>query len=198
MPYVNFIFSQDPGTAPRRAKGNGCDHGGRIAAKRRTAGALTATIIAAALLLAGPAAAEPPLSGTARVVDGDTLEVAGQKVRLLGLDAPESKQVCQRDGQPWRCGDASADALRDIVAGRSVRCDVRGRDRWGRSLAVCYADETDLAREMVRRGMAVAYYPKRGIRGPAYDAEEAEAEAAQHGLWSSVFVPPADWRKGTR
>lgn len=159
---------------------------------------LTASIIAAALLLAGPAAAEPPLSGTARIVDGDTLEIAGQKVRLLGLDAPEGKQVCQRDGRPWRCGDASADVLRDIVAGRGVRCDVRGRDRWGRSLAVCSAGNADLAREMVRRGMAVVYYPKRGVRGPTYDAEQAEAEAAQRGLWATTFIPPADWRKGKR
>lgn len=138
------------------------------------------------------------MSGTARVVDGDTLEVAGQKVRLLGLDAPEAKQVCQRDGRPWRCGDVSADTLRDLVARRDVRCEVRGRDRWRRSLAVCRAGDTDLAREMVRRGMAVAYYPKRGVRGPTYDAEEAEAEATQRGLWDAAFIPPADWRKGAR
>ena len=150
------------------------------------------------LLLAGTAAAAPPLSGSARVLDGDTLEIAGQKVRLLGLDAPEGKQVCQRDGRPWRCGDAAADALRDIVAGRGVWCDVRGRDRWGRSLAVCRVGDTDLAREMVRRGMAVAYYPERGVRGPSYGAEEVDAEAAQRGLWSSAFIPPADWRKGMR
>ncbi|HMR54767.1 MAG TPA: hypothetical protein PKA67_20170, partial [Amaricoccus sp.] len=114
-------------------------------------GVLTAAITAAGFLLAGPTVAEPPLTGTARIVNGDTLEIAGQKVRLLGLDAPEGRQVCQRGGRPWRC------------------------------------------REMVRRGMAVAYYPKRGGRGPTYDAEQADAEAVQRGLWSSAFLLPVDW-----
>ena len=198
MAYGNFIFSQARCKGSDRAKGNGSDRTGHHAATRRPGGVLTAAIIAAALLLAGPAAAEPPLSGTARIVDGDTLEIAGQKVRLLGLDAPEGKQVCQRDGRPWRCGDAAAAVLRDIVAGRGVRCDVRGLDRWGRSLAVCQAGDTDLAREMVRRGMAVAHYPKRGVRGPTYDDEHADAKTVQRGLWGGAFVRPADWRKGAR
>lgn len=115
----NLRFSQVRHAALDRAKGNGSVPTGHVTATCRPVGALTAAIIAAVLLLAGPTAAEPPLTGTARVLDGDTLEVAGQKVRLLGLDAPEGRQVCQRDGRPWRC------------------------------------------REMVRRGMAVAYYPKR-------------------------------------
>ena len=159
--------------------------------------------IAACLGLAGgfalppwPAIGGPPNATNARVIDGDTLDVAGERIRLLGLDAPEGKQVCQRDGRPWQCGDDATAALRGLMAGRPVHCDVKGRDRYQRALAVCTAGGTDLAREMVRRGMAVAYYPSRGVRGPSYDAEEADAEAAQRGLWGGSFVRPSEWRQG--
>jgi endonuclease YncB( thermonuclease family) len=138
------------------------------------------------------------ITGAAKATDGDTLEIAGQKVRLLGLDAPEGKQVCQRDGREWRCGDGATLALRSLVAGRAVVCEVKGHDRYQRALAVCTAGGMDVAREMVRRGLAVAYYPARGVRGPSYEAEEAEAEAAQRGLWGGSFVRPSDWRKGER
>ena len=151
----------------------------------------------ALLLLATPAAAEQ-LAGTAHVVDGDTLDVAGQRVRLIGIDAPEGRQVCQRDGRPWRCGDDAKDTLESLVATRAVTCDVKGHDRYRRALAACAAGGVDVAREMVSLGMAVAYYPARGVRGPAYDDEEAEAEAAQRGLWGAAFVRPDEWRRGER
>lgn len=147
----DFIFSQARRAAPDRAKGNGSGPSGPHRHARSGRRVLIAAIIAASLLLADPAAAEPPLTGHARVVDGDTLEIAGQKVRLLGLDAPEGKHVCQLDGEPWRCGNAATAALQDLVVGHAVRCEVRGRDRYGRSLAVCRAGDTDLAGEMVRR-----------------------------------------------
>lgn len=149
-------------------------------------------------LLPSSGSAAATIAGSARVTDGDTLVIASQKVRLLGLDAPEGSQVCQRDGRAWRCGDDATAALRGLVAGRSVTCDVKGRDRYQRALAVCTAGDVDVAREMVRSGLAVAYYPARGVRGPSYEAEEAEAEAAQRGLWGGSFIRPYMWRKGER
>jgi endonuclease YncB( thermonuclease family) len=142
-------------------------------------------------LLTAPASAQ-----TARVVDGDSLEVAGQKIRLIGIDAPEGRQLCQRDGREWRCGDDATAALGALVAGHEIRCDVLGHDRWQRGLAVCFAGALELNREMVRQGWALAWYPDRGaIPGPSYDAEQLEAEQAQLGLWSGSFVPPWEWRK---
>lgn len=85
-----------------------------------------------------------------------------------------------------------------LIGDRPVRCDVLGRDRWKRALAVCRAGEVELNREMVRLGWAVAYYPRSGVEGPHYDAEEAEAEAAQRGLWSGAFVRPEERRRGER
>jgi endonuclease YncB( thermonuclease family) len=166
----------------------------------RTLSAFFPLVSVFAVLLTAAASIPPPLFGPAKVLDGDTLEVAGRKVRLIGIDAPEGKQVCQRDGRPWRCGDEAREALRGLIeaANKEVRCEVLGKDRWSRALGVCRAGNSDVGRELVRRGLAVAYYPKRGVRGPVYEAEEADAEAAQRGLWGGAFIRPSEWRKGER
>jgi endonuclease YncB( thermonuclease family) len=131
------------------------------------------------------------------VIDGDSLELAtGEQIRLIGIDAPEGRQVCQRDGLEWRCGDDATAALGKLVAGADVSCDVLGHDRWGRALAVCFANTVEVNREMVRSGWALAWYPERGaVAGPNYDAEQLEAEQEQRGLWSASFVAPWEWRR---
>lgn len=154
-------------------------------------------LVLAAVLAASSADAEP-LTGHARVIDGDSLDIAGTSVRLIGIDAPEGRQVCGRDGLEWRCGDDAEAALVALVDGQRVRCDVLAQDRYQRGLATCWAGEVELNRNMVRLGWAVAYYPARGVKGPLYDAEEAEAEAAQVGLWSGAFIRPDEWRRGVR
>ncbi len=60
-------------------------------------------------LLATPALAD--VAGTASVIDGDTIEVYGQRIHLHGIDAPESRQLCRLDGKPWQCGKNAANAL---------------------------------------------------------------------------------------
>ena len=77
------------------------------------------------------------ISGVARVTDGDTLRIGAQKIRLHGIDAPESKQTCRSGGKAWRCGAAAPRALRERIAGRSIACDERDRDKYGRIVAVC-------------------------------------------------------------
>jgi endonuclease YncB( thermonuclease family) len=127
------------------------------------------------------------------VVDGDTFAIGGQDIRLIGLDAPEGRQTCQRSGRPWRCGEAATAALRGTVRGGAVECQVYGRDRYQRPLAVCRVGGVELNREMVRQGWAVAYHPARGVSGPSY---ASKAEAAQRGIWAGTFTAPADWRAG--
>ncbi len=60
-------------------------------------------------LFATPALAD--VAGTASVIDGDTIEVYGQRIHLHGIDAPESRQLCRLDGKPWQCGKNAANAL---------------------------------------------------------------------------------------
>ncbi len=83
------------------------------------------TLTIALCLLATPALAD--VAGVASVIDGDTLEIHGQRIRLHGIDAPESRQLCRRDGKPWQCGKEAANALADKIARRPVTCEDLGR-----------------------------------------------------------------------
>ena len=72
------------------------------------------------------------IEGVATVLDGDTFEVAGERVRLIGIDAPENNQLCQADGHDWPCGQVATAAVYEMVGGEPVSCAIYGRDRWGR------------------------------------------------------------------
>ena len=133
-------------------------------------------------------------TGPARVIDGDTLDVAGVRIRLHGIDAPESKQSCQAGGKRWSCGREATRALRGRIGGRSVSCQERDRDRYGRVVAVCSASGTDLNAWMVAEGWAFAYRRYSN----AYVAQESGARTARRGLWRGDVIPPWDWRKGKR
>jgi endonuclease YncB( thermonuclease family) len=89
----------------------------------------------------------------------------------------------------------------DLVGLEEVACEVYGRDRFERPLAICRraSDGLDLNREIVRRGWALAWYPARGaILGPDYSGAEEEARQARRGLWRGTFIEPWVWRRGER
>lgn len=163
--------------------------------------AVTAAAAAALLLAAPPALAKGELSGRVdRVVDGDTLIVDGTRVRLFGIDAPESKQSCDRDGGAYACGAASKEALERRIGASPVRCAVKSNDMYNRSVAICYAPPQDgsgadaagdLNAWMVSNGWAVSYrrYSK------AYAPLEEEAQAARRGIWAGTFEVPDAWRR---
>jgi len=129
--------------------------------------------------------------GPARVVDGDTLVVAGQTIRLDGIDAPEGQQRCQLQGRDWACGQQAARELASFLASRPVQCRFNGRDRYDRILAHCEVGGQDIGAWLVRQGWAVAYtrYSQR------YVPEEAEARRLRTGLWAGRFQQPEDWRR---
>ena len=165
--------------------------------RRRRVGRLRA---AAALAILGPAAvaalltpaslpgavATRTLSGRAAVVDGDTLDLDGARVRLLHIDAPET-------AQPE--GPASARHLAGLVRGRTVTCTGETEDGWGRLLAVCTSGGTDLGRAMVAAGEAAVFRR----HGDTYDADERAARAARLGIWADPDpVMPWDYRAAHR
>ncbi len=155
---------------------------------------LLAFAVAVIALLSAPASAQD-ISGRASVVDGDTLEVRGVRIRLFGIDAPEGQQLCKRpSGETWRCGQQSALALSEKLGQATVVCSERATDRYGRSVAVCFLGAEDINGWLVREGWAVAY------RRYSLDYVDAEGTARQSraGIWGSTFVMPWDWRGGQR
>jgi endonuclease YncB( thermonuclease family) len=148
----------------------------------------------AAILVLLPAAALADLTGKPAIIDGDTIEIAGQRIRLHGIDAPESRQLCSLGGKLWQCGKDATDVLAKLISRRPVTCQERDQDRYGRIVAICYAGGEDLNAQMVLQGLALAY--RRYSRD--YVDEEADAQAARRGIWAGKFVLPWEWRRGKR
>jgi endonuclease YncB( thermonuclease family) len=139
------------------------------------------------------AAAAETIKGRASVTDGDTVEIAGKKIRLHGIDAPENGQTCKdQRGTEYRCGQRAAFALADKIGSGPVSCEVRDIDRYKRFVAVCSQKGIDLNAWMVEQGHAIAYrqYSK------DYVPQEEEARAAKRGIWSGSFTPPSEYRRG--
>jgi endonuclease YncB( thermonuclease family) len=132
-----------------------------------------------------------PIIGAARVIDGDTIQIAQFRIRLEGIDAPEWEQTCRdAKGQPWSCGRTATQELSRLIHDRDLTCKPQGRDRYLRVLAVCaLPDGVDVNGWMVRQGWAV-------ISGYAsgYRSEQDEAKAAKRGIWAGSFDLPRDWR----
>ena len=132
------------------------------------------------------------IQGQASVIDGDTIDIHNTRIRLHGIDAPESSQRClNENGQNYRCGRDAAFALDDLIGNKVVSCVERDVDRYGRIIAVCYVGDTDLNEFLVRGGLAVAYRQYSND----YVSAEREARSARRGLWRGQFEMPWDWRR---
>lgn len=151
--------------------------------------------IAIVLTLFGPiSAAQADMSGRASVIDGDTIEIRGQRIRLFGIDAPESSQLCTANAKSWRCGQQAAQALDRKIGARPVQCVERDRDRYRRIVAVCSVGGESLNAWLVREGWALAYRHY----SSDYVVDEEVARKARKGMWRGSFVPPWDWRRDQR
>jgi endonuclease YncB( thermonuclease family) len=145
-----------------------------------------------AILLCWPTQAyAADVIGRASVIDGDTIEIHGQRIRLFGIDAPEASQTCTIGGRSYRCGQEAALALSEFIGQRPVACEQRDVDRYGRIVAVCRLGGEDLGAWMVSRGWALAY--SRYSRD--YFDEELTARANKRGIWRGTFVRPWLWRQ---
>ncbi|MBS0233683.1 MAG: thermonuclease family protein [Proteobacteria bacterium] len=129
----------------------------------------------------------PAVTGYGEPIDGDSLWVGDDEVRLRGIDAPEWKQRCERaGGAAWSCGEAARDALARLIGGDAVSCTISERDVYGRMLGHCHAGGRDLNAQMVISGMAVAF--------GGYGNEQDKARSERRGLWAGDFEEPRDWR----
>ena len=142
----------------------------------------------------GIGAAQTPIVGVASIIDGDTLEIHGQRIRLHGIDAPESGQSCEKDGKQYRCGQQAALALANKISRATIRCEQRDIDRYQRVVAVCRRGAEDLNSWMVRQGWAIAY--RKYSRD--YVDDESAAQSAKAGIWAGRFIEPPKWRRGDR
>jgi endonuclease YncB( thermonuclease family) len=139
-----------------------------------------------ALLYALRGAPQRDITGAAEAVDGDSVRLNGEDLRLQGIDAPELFQTCRVSGRETPCGREARAALRKLLTSGLATCIGDERDRYGRLLVVCRVRGIDVNAAMVRDGQAVSF----GL----YQAEEAEAKAVYRGLWAGEFERPREWR----
>lgn len=131
------------------------------------------------------------ISGPAEVVDGDSLRIDNTSIRIFGVDAFEGRQACERNGAAWRCGDVATQKLAELVGTSTIVCEQRDIDSYGRTVARCTTGGIDLAAELARAGLALAYREY----SSDYVDEEAEAQAARRGAWAGTFDAPWEWRR---
>lgn len=135
-----------------------------------------------------------PMQGRASVIDGDTVEIAGKRIRFNGIDAPESRQYCaDAKGFDYPCGRRAADALDAfLAASRPLHCSFVDRDRYGRLVGNCSrADGRSVQKWLVEEGLALDW--PRYSHG-SFAAEQVSAKAAHRGVWQGRFDQPWDWR----
>jgi endonuclease YncB( thermonuclease family) len=126
-----------------------------------------------------------------RIVDADTVDAGAAKIRLNGIDAPETDQRCiDAHGQVWSCGVEATAKLQAYSHDRSWTCELTGLDRYGRFLGTCLVDGEDIGRWLVRNGWALAFRRYSTV----YVPDEDYAREHQLGLWSGAFIAPWDWR----
>lgn len=134
---------------------------------------------------------DAPIIGNAFVADGDTITIAGTRIRLIDIDAPELNQSCaDAQGRDWPCGREASAQLRSHVRGRNLTCQPKSLDKYGRTLATCaLPDGSDINAWMVEQGWAVT-----SGYADVYGSQQADAKSAKRGLWAGSFTPPREWR----
>jgi endonuclease YncB( thermonuclease family) len=143
------------------------------------------------LLLLSCGARAETLTGRARVLDGDTLNLGERYIRLEGVDAPETDQTClDQDGKHWNCGLSARDALDKHVGESEIECQGSKTDSYLRLLATCRARGEDLNRWLVSEGWALSYTQYSRV----YERDEVEARENNRGLWRGCFIAPWAWR----
>ena len=130
-------------------------------------------------------------SNKAKVVDGDTIHLNGEKIRFSGIDTPEIKQICNKNNEVIKCGIRAKELLINKIGKNKVKCVNEGVDRYKRILAECFVNNQSLSKYLVREGFAFAYrkYSTKFIEDENY------AKKNKKGMWSMTFEYPWDYRR---
>jgi endonuclease YncB( thermonuclease family) len=140
------------------------------------------------LLLLSSGACANDFAGQASIIDGDTLDIHGTRIRLWGVDAPESNQLCRGDDSKlYRCGAKAANDLASFIAKRPVNCTPVAEDQYGRTVATCSVAGADLGEWLVRNGLALdwPHYSK-----GKYASAQRDADRSARGMWAGSYVEP--------
>ncbi len=130
--------------------------------------------------------------GIYRVIDGDTITVGSEKIRLLGIDAPELNQKCyDKKSRGWPCGESAKSFLEGLMIGKSINCEIHSKDKYKRSLGVCYGDKINLNQEIVKAGYALAYLKYSSI----FKEDELLARKNKKGIWKGNMENPENFRR---
>ena len=144
---------------------------------------------------------EKIIIGKANVTDGDTIKINDQKIRLFGIDAPETKQFCKEVylsflifnfKRDYKCGEKSTNALKKKIKDKKIRCLIQDKkDRYRRNIGICYLKKQDINSWLVKNGYAIAYrrYSKK------YIMDEQHAKDNKLGIWQGTFMEPEKWRR---
>ena len=128
-----------------------------------------------------------------KIIDGDTIILNGEKIRFSGIDTPELKQTCLKDGQEVPCGMTAKRLLAEKISNATIECISEGKDTYKRTLAECFVNDESLSKFLVRSGYAFAYrkYSTKFIK------DEEFAKANKLGMWAMTFQYPWDFRKAS-
>ncbi len=138
--------------------------------------------------------------GVPKVIDGDSLEINNNKIRLFGIDAPEKKQICKKPylvisffifHKNYECGLMVANRLKKLINNKSIKCISKSKDRYDRYLSTCYLKKKDINAWLVKNGYAIAYRRY----STKYLIEEQHAKKNKLGIWEGIFQNPEEWRK---
>ena len=129
--------------------------------------------------------------GKAKIIDGDTIHIGKNKIRLYGIDAPEINQTCTIEKIIWDCGIDSSQALESMISEKEIQCEIVDIDRYKRFVAKCFVKNINLNQYMVQNGWAVAYR----YYSDDFIKNEEIAKKNKAGIWQGKFLDPYLFRK---
>jgi endonuclease YncB( thermonuclease family) len=155
--------------------------------------------LAFAVVALGETPAVPQsFNAAARALDGDTVAV---DIRLLGVDAFERRQLCQRSSGCWECGKSAQDFAANALRSKAATIRLTPSSSYGRPVATVTVEGSDLGERMIRAGLAVPesrYLRDDPARARRYAAAYSDAKARKAGAFGGIWIEPSRWRQGER